>query len=115
MIKATALKIIKVKILKSKNKHKFSEEDSLGNVSMKARTYSDAGNSICTMCKKACNLCQYCSNNTSTVALNSKEALINNKNKYKVEVKSVSSKKSKLRSLLQLKNQTKQKRGVSKF
>ena len=68
MIKATTFKITKVNMLNLKEEHKFSEEDPLGNISMKARTYFDAGNAVCTMCTKAFKLCQCCLNNTSTVA-----------------------------------------------
>ena len=98
-----------------KNEHKFSEEDPLGNISRKVRTYSEARNAICTMHKKACNLCQYCLNNTVAVASNSKEVLINNKTNLSLKFKVSLQQKFKFKSLLQPRNLTKQKRWWSKF
>lgn len=83
-------------MLNPKDRHKLLEEDPLGNMSMQARTYSEAGCTMCTMHKSACNLCKYCSNNTPpTVASNFKEALI----KSKSQVTFLSKRPNKLQKL----------------
>ena len=49
------------------------------------------------MCDTACNLCLYCSNNSTTIASNSKEALINIK-QLKIEVQATSPTKKSVRA-----------------